>query len=107
MTAIYRYSQERRFAKPPAAIWPFVSDTARLWELSGFAPYRFEERIDAQGRVRRFVRGKVGPFPARWKEDFGEWQEITAFSKSESTKTVRCGAGSGPAVSLPKVRAVG
>jgi class 3 adenylate cyclase len=75
MTAIYRYSQERRFAKPPAAIWPFVSDTARLWELSGFAPYRFEERVDAQGRVRRFVRGKVGPFPARWEEDFGEWQE--------------------------------
>jgi hypothetical protein len=31
--------------------------------------------VDAQGRVRRFVRGKVGPFRARWEEDFGEWQE--------------------------------
>ena len=30
MKAIYRYRQERHFAKPPAAIWPFVSDTARL-----------------------------------------------------------------------------
>ena len=39
------------------------------------APYRFEERVDAQGRVHRFVRGKVGPFPARWEEEFGEWQE--------------------------------
>ena len=39
------------------------------------APYRFEERVDAQGRVRRFVRGKVRPFPARWEEEFGEWQE--------------------------------
>ena len=29
----------------------------------------------AQGRVHRFVRGKVGPFPARWEEEFGEWQE--------------------------------
>jgi class 3 adenylate cyclase len=73
--AVYRFRRETRFAKPPAAIWPFVSDSARLWELGGMAPYRFEERVDAQGRVRRFVRGKVGPFPARWEEDFGEWQE--------------------------------
>ena len=72
---IYRFRREVRFAKPPSAIWPFVSDSARLWEFAGMAPYRFEERVDAQGRVRRFVRGKVGPFPARWEEDFGEWQE--------------------------------
>src|SRR5271166_833022 len=75
MTGIYRFHREVGFARPPAVIWTFVSDTARLWELSGMAPYRFEERVDAQGRVRRFVRGKVGPFPARWEEDFGEWQE--------------------------------
>ena len=75
MTEIYRFRREVHFAKPPEAIWPFVSDSARLWELAGMAPYRFEERVDAQGRVRRFVRGKVGPFPARWEEDFGEWQE--------------------------------
>ena len=73
--AVYRYRREQRFAKPAAAIWPFVSDSARLWELSGFAPYRIEERVDNEGRVRRFARGKVGPFPARWEEDFGEWQE--------------------------------
>jgi len=75
MKAIYRYRQERHFAKPPAAIWPFVSDTARIWELSGFAPFRFEERVDAQGRVRRYAHGKAGPFPVSWEEDFGEWQE--------------------------------
>ena len=74
-SAVYRYRREHYFAKPAAAIWPFVSDSARLWELSGFAPFQFEERIDGEGRVRRFVRGKVGPFPARWEEDFGEWQE--------------------------------
>jgi class 3 adenylate cyclase len=73
--AVYRYRREHYFAKPPAAIWPFVSDSARLWELSGFAPFRFEEHVDGEGRVRRFVRGKLGPFPARWEEDFGEWQE--------------------------------
>jgi class 3 adenylate cyclase len=72
---VYRFRRETHFAKPPAAIWPFVSDSARLWELSGFAPFQFEERVDNEGRVRRFVRGRVGLFPARWEEDFGEWQE--------------------------------
>jgi hypothetical protein len=68
MKAIYRYRQERHFAKPPAAIWPFVSDTARIMELMGlgFAPFRFEERVDAEGRVRRYAHGKVGPFPVSW-----------------------------------------
>ena len=75
MTVIYRHRQEHYFAKPPAAIWPFVSDTARLWELVGNAPYRFEERVDAQGRVRRLAHGKIGPLPVTWEEDFGEWQE--------------------------------
>ena len=74
-SAIYCYRREQYFAKPAAAIWPFVSDSARLWELSGFSPYQIDERVDNEGRVRRFVRGKVGPFPARWEEDFGEWQE--------------------------------
>ncbi len=74
-SAIYRYRREHSFAKPPAAIWPFVSDTARLWDLNGYAPVQFEERVDGQGRVRRFVNGKLGFFPARWEEDFGEWQE--------------------------------
>jgi class 3 adenylate cyclase len=74
-SAVYRFRRETRFGKPPAAIWPFVSDTARLWALNGYAPFRFEERADPQGRVHRFVSGKLGPFSARWEEDFGEWQE--------------------------------
>jgi hypothetical protein len=75
MTVIYRYHQESYFAKPPAAIWPFVSDTARLWELNGNAPFQFEGRVDTQGRVRRFARGQAGPIPVTWEEDFGEWRE--------------------------------
>jgi hypothetical protein len=62
MKAIYRYRQERHFAKPPAAIWPFVSDTARIQELSGFAPFRFEERVDAQGRVHHTPMARPVPF---------------------------------------------
>src|SRR3984957_11124559 len=73
--AVYRFHRETTFAKTPVAIWPFVSDSARLWELDGMAPNQVEERVDGEGRVRRFVRGKVGPFPARWEEEFGEWQE--------------------------------
>ena len=79
MKSVYRYRQERHFAKPPAAIWPFVSDSARIVELAGMAPYRFEERVDGQGRVRRFARGKIGPFPVSFEEDFGEWQENRRF----------------------------
>ncbi len=85
-SAVYRYRREHSFAKPAAAIWPFVSDSARLWELSGFAPYRIEERVDPEGRVRRFVRGKVGPFPARWEEDFGQWQENHRLFQSRDYK---------------------
>jgi hypothetical protein len=72
---VFRYRRETHFAKPPAAIWPFVSDTARLWGLNGYSPFRFQEQVDSTGRVRRFVSGKLGPFPVRWEEDFGEWQE--------------------------------
>ncbi len=81
MTAIYRYRRERHFAKPAAAIWPFISDTARLWELCGFAPYRFEERVDGEGRVRRFANGKVGPLPVRWEEGSAEWRENRRLSQ--------------------------
>jgi hypothetical protein len=79
--AVYRYRREHYVGKPPAAIWPFVSDTARLWELNGYVPVQFEERVDGQGRVRRFVKGKLGFFPARWEEDFGEWRENQRLSQ--------------------------
>jgi class 3 adenylate cyclase len=86
MTAPYRFRHERTFAKSPAAIWPFVSDTARLWELNGMAPYGFEERVDADGRVRRFVRGKLGPIPVRWEEEFGEWRENHSLFQNRTYK---------------------
>jgi hypothetical protein len=51
LRSVYRFRSERHYDKPPEAIWPFVSDTARINELAGSAPYRFEEKLDAQGRV--------------------------------------------------------
>src|ERR1700733_13353829 len=107
--AVYRFRRETRFAKPPAAIWPFISDTARLWEFNGLAPYRFEERVDREGRVRRFVRGKLGPFPVRWEEDFGEWQENHRVFQVRNYQNgpMRGGGGGGAANSWRKARAVG
>jgi class 3 adenylate cyclase len=75
MKSVYRYRQERRFAKPPEVIWPFVADSARINEMVGFPPYEVEERADADGRVRRFAVIKFGPLRIKWEESFGEWQE--------------------------------
>jgi class 3 adenylate cyclase len=75
MKTIYRYRKERHFAKPPAAIWPFVADTARINELAGSPPYQVEERADAQGRIHRFASAGLGPLRVRWEEGFSEWQE--------------------------------
>jgi class 3 adenylate cyclase len=75
MKTLYRYRQERHFAKAPEQIWPFVADSARINELVGFPPYEVEECTDSQGRVRRTAVAKVGPIRIRWEESFGEWQE--------------------------------
>ena len=75
IATFYRFRSERHYDKPPEAIWPFVADTERLNELVGFVPYRFEEKLDAEGRVRRFADGRLGPLSARWEESVGEWQE--------------------------------
>jgi class 3 adenylate cyclase len=73
--SMFRFRQERRFPEPPEALWPFVSDTARINELVGQPPYQIEEKLDAQGRVRRFAALKLGPLRIRWEEGFGEWEE--------------------------------
>ena len=84
-SAIYRYRRVHYFDKPPAAIWPFVSDRARLWEFNGMAPYRFEERVDDAGRVRRFVRGKLGPSRRDGKRTLANGTTITASTRCETT----------------------
>jgi len=72
---VYRFRAERRYDKPPEAIWPLVADTARMNELVSAAPYRFEEKPDARGRVHRYAKGRLGPMPSRWEERVGEWQD--------------------------------
>ena len=75
MKSLYRYRKERHYAKPPEAIWPIVSDTARINEIAGSPPYRYEEHADAQGRVYRIASASIGPFKVKWEEGFGEWQD--------------------------------
>ena len=75
MRSIYRYRKERRFAKPPEAIWPIVADTARINELSGSPVYQVEERADAQGRIHRLASVGLGPLRLRWEDAYSEWQE--------------------------------
>ncbi len=74
-SADYHYRQERFFSQPPAVVWTFASDTARFNEFAGLNPYTVEERVDPDGRVRRFARSHVGPLPMRWQEGYGEWRE--------------------------------
>ncbi len=74
MKSVYRYRKERRFDKPPEAIWQFIADTARINELSGFPPYTVDNRAGPDGRVRRIASAKVGPLPIQWEESFGEWE---------------------------------
>ena len=46
MRTVYRFRAERHYDKQPGTIWPLLADTARVNELVGFAPYRFEEKLD-------------------------------------------------------------
>ncbi len=82
MKSIYRYRRERHFEKPPAAIWPFVADTARVNELSGSPRYSVEERADKQGRIRRFASVGRWPLQLRWEEGYGEWQADRRLSQT-------------------------
>jgi class 3 adenylate cyclase len=75
MRSIFRYREERRFPYARDVVWPFVADTARVNELAGLPPYRLEEKLEPDGRVRRIATGKLGPLTLSWEESFGEWEE--------------------------------
>jgi class 3 adenylate cyclase len=87
MKTIFRYRDERHYPEPPEAIWPYLADTERVNDLVGFAAYRFEEKFDAKGRLRRYASGKLGPLPVRWEEGFGEWQENRRLVQTRHFKT--------------------
>ena len=42
--------------------------------MVGSPPYQVEERVDADGRIRRFASA-ARPDPLQWEDGFSEWQE--------------------------------
>jgi hypothetical protein len=85
------YSWKRRYpisrrspssALRPAAVWPFVADSARINEIAGMPAYKIEERADAQVRIHRLASIRYGPIRVKWEEDFGEWQENRWLSRT-------------------------
>lgn len=77
-----RVTLERRYARPPAEIWPIVADTERGNELTeGLDAYSIEDTARPDGSVRRRGRGRLGPFEVEWEEGFGEWVEQHSFTQ--------------------------
>ena len=58
----------------PDALWPIVSDTARLNEVLGLPPYRLTETFRDDLRVRRGEAEEDG-VTVRWEEPGFEWVE--------------------------------
>ena len=59
----------------PAALWPILSDTARLNEALGLPPYRIEERTGPNGQLERIGSRVESGEIVRWHEPMFEWVE--------------------------------
>jgi class 3 adenylate cyclase len=57
-----------RFANPPEAIWPILSDTVRFNEAAGLPRYAVEETLQPDGSVLYEGRLKQGPVRLHWRE---------------------------------------
>ena len=106
-TPIYRFRREIRFAKPPAAIWPFVSDSARLWELPVWRPTGSRNGWTRRAGSTALSAARSGLFRRVGRRNLANGRKITALSRSETIRTARCGAGNGIASSLLKAKAAG
>lgn len=82
-----------QFKRPAAEVWPALADTNRLNAVEGtFEPYTVIEVLQPDGSVRRQARGRLGPLPVKWEEEFGEWienrymRQVRYFSKGPVRK---------------------
>jgi class 3 adenylate cyclase len=80
MSAPVRETWYWDFSKPPSAIWPLISDTARFNEAAGFSRYPIEEKPQADGSVRYFGYSRVGGFQLAWEEVPSNWVENRWFT---------------------------
>ncbi len=59
-----------------ARLWPLLSDSSLLSELSGQMPYVAVDELQPDGSVRRRAKGHFAvPIASEWTEDLGEWVE--------------------------------
>lgn len=83
----YSRTFEWRFDRPPEAIWPALSDTARFNEAAGLPKHQIEEVGQADGSVRFFAKARKGVFDLAWEEIPVEWvdgqwfRHLRVFSK--------------------------
>jgi class 3 adenylate cyclase len=87
LAKIYSRTFEWRFDRPPGAIWPALSDTARFNEAAGLPKHRIEEVGQPDGSVRFFAKARKGVFELAWEEIPVEWvdeqwfRHLRVFSK--------------------------
>ena len=62
-----------RFANPPEAIWPILSDTVRFNEAAGLPRYDIGETLQVDGSVLYEGRLKLGPVRLHWREIPVNW----------------------------------
>jgi hypothetical protein len=65
---VYSRTFEWRFAEPPEALWPALSDTARWSEAAGLPKHQIEEVQQPDGSNRFFATARRGPFDLAWEE---------------------------------------
>ena len=70
---MYSRTFEWRFAEPPEALWPALSDTARWNEAAGLPKHQIEEVRQPNGSNRFFATVRKGPFDLAWEEIPVEW----------------------------------
>lgn len=62
-----------RFANPPEAIWPILSDTVRFNEAAGMPRYEVSETLQSDGSVLYEGRTQMGVVKLHWREIPVNW----------------------------------
>lgn len=74
MGKVFYYNWRWSLKSSPEDLWPFASDTNNFNQVTGLPKVQFDEVPEPDGRVRRFVHGRMyGFFPIRWEEFTFEW----------------------------------
>lgn len=80
MGALIRRTFSWHLDQPPEAVWPMLSDTARINEAAQLPHYELEETAQADGSVLRVGRARVSGFDLEWIERPYEWVQNRRFS---------------------------